>query len=698
MYWIQDKENLIFISWNSRNYPRVMIWLRALYLLTLVVTSHASLKGYDESFVLEFINRSQTLDISEKCKDSLGKVHSYLLDHDTLETQGIYYFESFGTGPSNLFLSRDQDRWVYRGYECIISAGETVYSKSEYPMHFCYSHEDTDSKVDAYGVCIPTPCAESHVELLKEWRAMTKPEEASLPMDFTACTASRHQKQWFEQFVPVADLAFNLLLIMLLAMATIYHNMRGENPKSMSSKILLAFSVKKNLRRLVQLPKDPQSCITCMFGMRFLSMVWTLIGHSFIFVQAYLENVDDFKDAMVNNFWNQWITNFTLGVDTFLVLGGTVLSYSWFRKWLKNTTEEEPTWTSYGYWLRFYRHRVVRLWPAYLYTLMAVTLRISVTHFHPMWPPTDPAIQCPKHWFENVFFINSLFNNRCMPWTWYIGTEFLYYLISPIFLLSLRQTPKIGLGISLITILLSAGLNTAKQIESNFPPTQFLWRQPQIFNPNFIQHHIELYIKPQYRIGPYIIGLVLGYYLANYQRLAVKPARTAKFIAVGWILGSLCTFWALFGLYPSLQGWNWPIYHLIYGSIHRDVFALGIAWMIYACHTGVGGVVNSLLSANIILPLSNLCFSVYLFHMIPVVLTYLLVPFPIWFDSQLPIFVHCFAQLILSYVFAIICTLVAEYPAHNIEAILLAPRQKKTTLKPVPTSESELQLKGVPNL
>ncbi|KHJ75377.1 hypothetical protein OESDEN_25007 [Oesophagostomum dentatum] len=321
-----------------------------------------------------------------------------------------------------------------------------------------------------------------------------------------------------------------------------------------------------------------------------------------------------------------------------------------------------------------------------------------VTHFHPMWPPTDPAIQCPKHWFENVFFINSLFNNRCMPWTWYIGTEFLYYLISPIFLLSLRQAPKIGMGLCVLTMLLSAGLNTVKQIESNFPPTQFLWRQPEMFNPNFIQHHIELYIKPQYRIGPYIIGIILGYYLANYQRMAVKPARSAKFVVIGWIVGFLCGFWALFGLYPSLQAWIWPIYHLVYGSIHRDVFAVSMAWMIYACHTGIGGIVNAVLSVKVLLPLSNLCYSVYLFHMIPVVLTYLLVPFPIWFDSQIPIFVHCLAQLALSYVFAIICTLVAEYPAHNIEAILLEPRQKKTTLKPAPTSNSELQLKGVPNL
>ncbi|VDM53938.1 unnamed protein product [Angiostrongylus costaricensis] len=668
---------------------------RTLVLFLLIGSAQAVVKKYDENFILKFINRSQAIDISEECRRSLGRVHDFLLDHDTLETQAIQYFLSFGKGPSNLFLSRDQDRWIHRGYECLMSSGETVYSKSEYPFHFCYAREDVDSDVDAYAVCVPSPCGDDHVQLLKEWRMMTKPEEAPLPMDFTECIRSRHEKQWFEKFVPVADLAFNLFLITLVIMATIFHNMQGENIRSLSAGILLAFSAKKNLRRLVQLPKDPQSCITCMFGMRFLSMVWTLVGHSFIFVQPYMDNVEEFKDALVDNFWNQWITNFTLGVDTFLVLGGTVLSYSWFRKWLKNTLEEEPTWTSYGYWLRFYRHRIVRLWPAYLYTLMAVTLRLSVTHFHPMWPPTDPAVQCPKHWYKNVFFINSLFDNRCLPWTWYIGTEFLFFLISPIFLLTLHQTPKIGLSLSFVTILASMGLNTMKMIEENFPPTQLLWKQPDIFNPNFIQHHLELYIKPQYRIGPYIIGLVLGYYMANYQRQAVKTVRSTKFIMLGWLAGFLCGFWALYGVYPSLQGWNWPIYHLVYGTIHRlDVFALSMAWIIYACHTGIGGIINTILSANFFLPLSNLCFSVYLIHMIPVVFTYLLIPFPMWFESMLPLFVHCFLQLLISYFLAIVCTLVAEYPALNIESILLAPRQKRTTLKSIPNCDSEMQLKN----
>ena len=112
---------------------------------------------------------------------------------------------------------------------------------------------------------------------------------------------------------------------------------------------------------------------------------------------------------------------------------------------------------------------------------------LQVTHFHPMWPPTDPAVQCPKYWWQNVLFINSLFNNRCMPWTWYIGTEFIYFLISPIFLLLLRQSPQLGLGVSVAVIAMSAGANTVKIINSNFPPTQFLWRQPEMFNLNFIQ-------------------------------------------------------------------------------------------------------------------------------------------------------------------------------------------------------------------
>ena len=91
----------------------------------------------------------------------------------------------------------------------------------------------------------------------------------------------------FEQLVPLTDLAFNIMLTMFIAMATSFHYLKGgEQMKGWGPQLMLAFSLKTNMKKLVELPKDPQSCITCMFGIRFLSMVWTLIGHSFIFIQV----------------------------------------------------------------------------------------------------------------------------------------------------------------------------------------------------------------------------------------------------------------------------------------------------------------------------------------------------------------------------------------------------------------------------
>jgi len=134
---------------------------------------------------------------------------------------------------------------------------------------------------------------------------------------------------------------------------------------------------------------------------------------------------------------------------------------------------------------------------------------------------------------------------------------------------------------------------------------------------------------------------------------------------------------------------------MAYGMLHRQVFALSVSWLIYACHTGMGGPVNRILSCRFLIPLSSLCYTVYLFHMIPVVLTYLMVPFPIQYTGQLAIFVHCLIQLIVSYVFGVICALVAELPALNIERILLAPGNRATVSRKSPLpNDAEIQLKG----
>jgi len=59
------------------------------------------------------------------------------------------------------------------------------------------------------------------------------------------------------------------------------------------------------------------------------------------------------------------------------------------------------------------------------------------------------------------------------------------------------------------------------------------------------------------------------------------------------------------------------------------------------------------LSSSPLVPLSNLSYSAYLFHMIPVVFTYVVSPFPMHFDSKAEIFGHCCVQLVIAYAYGI---------------------------------------------
>lgn len=147
---------------------------------------------------------------------------------------------------------------------------------------------------------------------------------------------------------------------------------------------------------MFKMPKNRSKVITCMFGIRFLTMIWIIIGHMFAFVavrcskeilkllldlshsfieicylnilyfvhhfnycsfflfkihyflkdfwlfyygcifsifQPYIDNVDEYYHDIADNFGNQWIANFLLSVDVFLVLGGTVNAYGFFQKY-----------------------------------------------------------------------------------------------------------------------------------------------------------------------------------------------------------------------------------------------------------------------------------------------------------------------------------------------------------------------------
>ncbi|KHN83367.1 Nose resistant to fluoxetine protein 6 [Toxocara canis] len=661
-----------------------MMLLRGVVILLTVNEVRARLYDIDESLPRIFFNRFRNYSIQEDCRKRLAQF-SKLSGGNSLEGT----LSSFSVGRYDELLS--EDRWLHNMLQCFASS-ERLKEQSA----FCYGYDSSlvASSAVVLGVCIPSNCIHDRFQLLEEWGLLSVNQSV---MGYASCMNSRRERPWYFSGAPMMQVTIVVALLLLTFIATLLdRNLSAKQrscPASTSTatQLLLSFSLPRNLHKLIEFPKNPISTVTCMFGVRVISMIWTLIGHCFAWIQAYVSNVQDLKNDLSNGFFNVTITNFTLSVDTFFVLSATLTSYSYFQKQLKQAEGFRPyqTWWEWlAEWLKFYRHRIIRLWPAYLYALSTVTFLFSAVHWHPMWEPSDPAVQCRLHGWQNVLFVNSLFGNQCMGWTWYISTEFLFYLISPIFLISLNKSLWLGCALSLTTIIFSSLLMSLLIIQHDYPPSPIPYNQPSIFKGVFMQHIDAYYIKPQYRIGPYIVGIILGYMLADMQKW--KRRRITDRVELQWLLWSVCVvfgFVSLYGFYPVMQGWNWRWYYVIYGGVHRTVWACAVAVLIYMCHTDQGGFLNAILSARVFLPLSTLCYSVYLIHLVMVFAVFLLVPFPITYTGKLPILIFCLAQLALSFFSALFITMLSEFPVLNIEKVLLqwsSERAQNNALKAYP--------------
>jgi hypothetical protein len=129
------------------------------FLLSIIpAIRSATVVSYNENQVWNYLQRLPRENVSSNCANSLDRVETYLTDRSTLEEEREFFYASYGTGDATQFTSRDQDRWIYRAFECLKAAGETSYSASQYPLHYCYGFNG-DKRETAYGICIPSVCA-----------------------------------------------------------------------------------------------------------------------------------------------------------------------------------------------------------------------------------------------------------------------------------------------------------------------------------------------------------------------------------------------------------------------------------------------------------------------------------------------------------------------------------------------------------
>ena len=202
-----------------------------------------------------------------------------------------------------------------------------------------------------------------------------------------------------------------------------------------------------------------------------------------------------------------------------------------------------------------------------------------------------------------------------------------YFILTPILLSLIWKKPKIGYSVWLA--LFCAG--TACQVTFT------------ILDDEYFHGGFSYYIKPWNRSQPYLIGILLGIFLHkvkskklkcfsmlslySFQRrdnpkLRLNPVATTWF----WSLAAVAASAAAYGPYQynltkditvTIPGsdTNPPLLdRVMFNGIAKIAWSLAISWVILACVKGKGGIVNSILSWPVWIPLSRVQYCLYLLH------------------------------------------------------------------------------------
>merc|ERR1711892_658724 len=361
--------------------------------------------------------------------------------------------------------------------------------------------------------------------------------------------------------------------------------------------IFQGFSAYHNTIKIFHVGASPTdgSNLSCINGLKYISISWICLGHTlweWCFVSglgAFTKSVNAISEASDNiAFTAVW--NGLIGVDTFFVIGGCLLSFHTLKELDKTKGGNAKMWAM------FYVHRYIRLTGVYA---IIIGLHATLLKFFATGPQshlvTGYVNMCQKGWWTNLLYINNFAADiygpnkaGCINVAWYMAIDMQFFILTPIVLVLLWKVPKAGFG--LIGLLMAGG--TACQIYFTIADDEF-------FHGGF-----RYYMKPWNRSHPYLIGLLLGYLLhkmRNQPKLKINMYTNIFLWSVAGFLGAVAVYSPEeYNIVKDVQvavpcsAKEPPLYtRVLFNGFAKISWGLAISWVILACVKGKGGFIPS---------------------------------------------------------------------------------------------------------
>ena len=297
--------------------------------------------------------------------------------------------------------------------------------------------------------------------------------------------------------------ALILLLFILILLGTVVDLTLNVLQLSMFSDrmavVFQGFSLYENIGKLFHVVPNRDG-LGSIHGIRFLSMAWVLLGHTYMKFwtnNGFFNNSVDIMPLLTVSNAMAAVRSGIFSVDSFFLIGATLLAYLTLKELDKQRGGGGE------FWALYYLHRYLRLTGVYA---AVVLLHVTYLKFLATGPNsyslTEMREGCRDSWWLNLLYINNfdadLGRANCNSWTWYLAVDMQLFLISPLVIYPLWHWPRAGAAWSALLLVGATGLRLVRELQDFGDPAR------EALN------YYEVYTKPWYRCQPYIIGLMLG--------------------------------------------------------------------------------------------------------------------------------------------------------------------------------------------
>ncbi|XP_054743282.1 nose resistant to fluoxetine protein 6-like [Anastrepha obliqua] len=279
--------------------------------------------------------------------------------------------------------------------------------------------------------------------------------------------------------------------------------------------LIACYDIQANWRHIFTPTKAGQT-FAALNGLRFGSALCVTFYHYLMFLFNGTRNKLTLFSYQVH------IGNVDIFVDIFFTISGFLQAYNHFRnvKLLQIIRQNNLTQNLKLIGMYLF-HRYLRLAPMYLLVIglsdFGAQLMDDISLFH---NAHKVHVNCERHWWRNVLFIQNFFNHNdmCVLWTWSLACDMQFSVLATVLLFTYIKHPghtKICLVVLVIANILYTYTNGLKlnfdhSLESTFALLT------------------EIYINPFSRILAYISGGIAGWFYVEQRQLPFTLSKNTK--------------------------------------------------------------------------------------------------------------------------------------------------------------------------